>query len=195
MSLTKSAPSVSLEKKGGSLGEIKVNLNWNQGTKKGLLGSMFGPKAIDLDLCCLYEMMDGEAFGVQALGNNFGRYNGRPWIELSGDDRSGAVSDGEWLRINGDQWSNIRRVLVFAMIYEGVPNWSATDGVVRILAPNQPEIEVKLEGTGQERICAVAMFENEGGNFKITRENRYFQGAPMMGNTYRFPISWGVGRK
>jgi tellurite resistance protein TerA len=38
-----------------------------------------------------------------------------------GDDRTGSVSGGEWLHINGKQWSEIRRILVFAFIYEGSP--------------------------------------------------------------------------
>ena len=59
------------EKKG--LGEILVNLNWNnKPAKKGFLGSLFGggSKPIDLDLGCLYELKNGRKGTVQALGND-----------------------------------------------------------------------------------------------------------------------------
>ena len=196
VSLTKEKPSISLNKKGGSFGQLEINLNWNQLKKKGaFFGIGGGSKAVDLDLCCLYTLADGFSLGVQALGNKFGSFDSPPFIQLYGDDRSGAVSDGEWMRINGAQWGKIRRVLVFAMIYEGVPNWSGTDGIVTIFAPGQPDIEVRLEGTGSEPICAVAMLENNGGGLTIMRENRYFHGAPDMDRHYGFGLNWTAGKK
>ena len=175
MSLSKSSPTISLEKKGGTLGEIKINLDWNQGEpKKGLFG-LTKSGGIDLDLCCLYELADGTRLGIQALGKNFGEFERPPYIQLAGDDRTGSVRGGEWMRINGERWGEIRRVLVYAMIYEGVPNWSATDGVVTLYAPGNPEVEVRMEGTSDERLCAVTLLENDGGNLKVTRENRYFK--------------------
>ncbi|MEM8740715.1 MAG: TerD family protein [Pseudomonadota bacterium] len=197
ISLSKDKPTVSLKKgASGSLGMITINLNWNQGEPKkaGLFG-LGKPKGIDLDLCALYRLSDGRAFGVQALGNNFGSYNSAPWIELAGDDRTGAVTDGEWMRVNGDQWDKIGRVLVYAMIYEGVPNWSSTDGVVTLYTPGNPDIEVRMEGTSNERICAVALLENVGGELKVTRENRYFPNAPEMDRAFGFGLNWTSGRK
>ena len=195
VSLSKASPTISLEKKGGTLGEIKVNLNWNQGEpKKGLFG-LTKSGGIDLDLCCLFELADGKRFGIQALGENFGDFDGPPWIQLAGDDRTGSVSGGEWMRINGGRWGEIRRVLIYAMIYEGAPNWSATDGVVTLYAPGNPDVEVRMEGTSDERLCAVTLLENEGGNLKITRENRYFKSAQDMDAHYRFDLSWTKGRK
>ena len=197
ISLSKSSPTISLEKKGGTLGEITINLDWNQGEpkKKGLFGLGGKSGGIDLDLCCLFELADGQRFGVQALGNNFGNYDGPPYIELAGDDRTGAVSGGEWMRINGGKWSEIRRVLIYAMIYEGVPNWSSTDGVVTLYAPGNPDVEVRMEGTSNERMCAVVLLENDGGALKITRENRYFGGAQQMDAHYGFNLQWAAGRK
>ena len=195
ISLSKASPTISLEKKGGTLGEIKVNLNWNQGEpKKGLFG-LTKSGGIDLDLCCLYEMADGTRHGIQALGKNFGDFDNAPYIQLAGDDRTGSVSGGEWMRMNGERWSEIKRVLIYAMIYEGVPNWSSTDGVVTLYAPGNPDVEVRMEGTSDERLCAVTLLENDGGNLKITRENRYFKSAQDMDAHYRFELSWTKGRK
>jgi len=194
VSLTKASPTVSLAKRPEGLGEIKVNLNWRRGeAKRGIFGG--AAKGVDLDLCCLYELADGTRLGVQALGSNFGAYDRAPYILLDGDDRTGAKTDGEWLRLNGGKWNEIRRVLIWAMIYEGVPNWSATDGVVRLFAPGNPEIEVRLEGGGSERLCAIALLENNQGDLKITRESRYFGSAQEMDRHYGFNLNWTAGRK
>jgi tellurite resistance protein TerA len=99
------------------------------------------------------------------------------------------------MRINGGEWAKIRRIMIFAMIYEGVPNWSATDGLVTLFAPGNPDVEVRMEGTSSERLCAVALLENVGGDLRITRENRYFKGAQEMDGHYGFNLSWTAGRK
>ena len=116
---------ISLEKKVPTgLGEILINLNWNsQPIKQGFLSGLFsGGGGIDLDLGCLYELKNGRKGTVQALGNSFGSLSASPYIALDGDDRTGANSDGENLRINGNRISEIKRILVYTFIYEGVAN-------------------------------------------------------------------------
>ena len=72
--LKKKGQSINLSKKGNDVGEILVNLNWNQNSKAaksgGFLSSLFGggQKNFDLDLGCLYELNSGEKGCVQALG-------------------------------------------------------------------------------------------------------------------------------
>ncbi len=76
--LKKKGESINLSKKGRDMGEILVNLKWNQNPKAakrgGFLASLFGSgqKNFDLDLGCLYELKSGEKGCVQALGNAFG---------------------------------------------------------------------------------------------------------------------------
>ena len=91
-------------------------------TKKGFLGSLLGggSNGVDLDLGCMFEFKDGSKGIVQALGNHFGQLDRSPYIFLDGDDRTGSVSLGENLYINGKHWDQIKRVMVFAFIYEGV---------------------------------------------------------------------------
>ena len=48
-------------------GELRVNLNWNQGKSGGMFHKS---SAIDLDLGCLYELADGRKGVVQALAAN-----------------------------------------------------------------------------------------------------------------------------
>lgn len=194
ITLEKSNASVSLKKSGDSFGEIILNLNWNQGTeKRGFFG---GAKSVDLDLGVLFELRDGSKGVIQALGNCFGRYDQVPWIELSGDDRTGAVSSGETIRVNGKFFDNISRLAVFANIYDGVPNWAKTDGVVRMNIPGQPEIEVRMdEGRDNCRLCGIAVIDNIGGQLQIERHMQYYRDQKQYADTVGIFLRWTAGSK
>ena len=196
VSLTKTERTVSLKKDDGHFGRIKVNLNWNQKPKGGFFG--MGKTAIDLDLGAFIEFKSGGRTVVQALGSKFGSYNEQPFVFLKGDDRSGAATDGEWLEINGDMWEHFRRILIYAFIYEGAANWQETDGEVRVMVPNQPEVEVRMNefsGNGTDGMCAVALLENVGGEIKVSREVNFFRGHELMDRAYGWGMAWRAGRK
>lgn len=87
-----------------------------------------------------------------------------PQSPTSGDDRTGAIAAGETIRANGQYFDYIRRIDVFALIYEGAPNWREAEGVVRLNIPGQPEIEVRMDEVGsRERLCGIAVTGNVGG--------------------------------
>jgi len=191
VTLEKRGQTVSLEKRGSSFGEITVNLNWSRG-RRGL----FGGGAIDLDLGCLFELADGRKGAVQAVGRAFGSFGQAPFVALSGDDRTGDVSQGETLRINGAHWPDILRVAVFATIYAGVPNWQQTDGVVLVTMPDQPPIEVRLtEGRNDHRLCGVVLIENDGGRVRLTRIVDYMRDQRKLDETLGWGLQWVHGRK
>jgi tellurite resistance protein TerA len=192
VSLEKKGQAISLEKKGSSFGEIVINLNWSRG-KKSFFG---GGTAIDLDLGCLVEMSDGQKGVVQALGRQFGAFRDPPFIQLDGDDRTGDVSQGETMRINGAEWQWIKRVAIFANIYDGVPNWQATDGVVTVTMPDQPPIEVRMtEGRNNQRLCGVVMLENDGGKLKATRIVEYYRDQSELDRAHNWGMRWVAGSK
>jgi tellurite resistance protein TerA len=192
VSLEKPGQSISLEKRGSSFGEILINLNWSRG-RKGFFG---GGNAIDLDLGCLLEMTDGRKSVVQALGRMFGSYHDAPYIALSGDDRTGDVSAGETMKINGAHWNEIRRVAIFANIYSGVPNWGQTDGVVTVTMPDQPPIEVRMaDGRDSVRLCGVVMLENVGGSLRATRIVDYFRDQQELDKAFNWGLRWTAGSK
>jgi len=179
--------SVSLEKKSDNFGEITVNLNWNQ------TGAM---SAMDLDIGCLFELAGGRPGAVQALGKNFGDYFYAPWIELMGDDRSGNIREGETLRINGQHWPSIRRIMIFASIYDGAPNWASTDAQITIRAPGQDDIVVELdEYSRYHRVCAVASIDNIGGAVRITKHVTFHGDEEMLDHAYGFGLRWSAGSK
>lgn len=192
VTLDKPGQAVSLEKQGRDFGEIVVNLNWSRG-RPGFFG---GGTAIDLDLGCLWELADGSAGVVQALGRAFGDYDAAPFIALSGDDRTGDVAAGETLRINGAHWGEIARIMVFANIYDGVPNWRATDGVVLVTMPGQPPVEVRLaEGRDDRRVCGVMLIENDDGRLKASRVLAYVRDQQVLDERFDWGLRWVAGSK
>lgn len=215
--LEKRGDKISLDKRdSGGYGRIRINLNWNQNAPQnpsvtasqgsGFLGKLFAKPAeaaggIDLDIGCLFEMTNGAKSAVQALGNSWGAFDRPPYIHLEGDDRTGSVSSGENIFINGTHFDQIKRVLVYAFIYEGVPNWAATDGVVTIDVPGQPTVEVRLDSHSPYAMCAIAMLENHGGNLQVTKLVEYFGGQgkitahQAMDERYQFGLNWKAGRK
>ena len=198
ITLDKTRTSVSLEKKSGDFGEIRINLNWNRGSaprSTGLFASFKKSSAVDLDIGCLFELQDGRKGAVQALGNTFGAFDQPPYIHLKGDDRTGAITDGEWLHINGRHWQQIHRVLIY-FIYRGVPNWQSTDGVVTLYVPEQPPVEVRVSEEGGSRaMCAIALLENINGAVKVSRQVDFFDGHQAMDSAYHWGMRWRAGSK
>lgn len=191
---------ISLEKKAsGDYGEVVINLNWNQkpaGGGGGLFGKMLSGKGIDLDLGCMIEFSDGNKTVVQALGNSFGSYDQMPWVHLLGDDRSGALTDGEFIKINGRNWSSFKRVLVYAFIYEGTPSWDQAQARISITMPGQPELEAHLDSHDKNKtMCAIAMIDNVGNGMQVTKLVDYFQGHSNMDDAFGFGFNWKSGRK
>ncbi|MFN2518169.1 MAG: tellurium resistance protein [Jatrophihabitantaceae bacterium] len=202
VTLTKSAPTVSLTKQGSASGLLRVNLNWNARPAGQGGGGFFrkAPTALDLDLGCLYEFTDGSKGVVQALGNSF---TAKPKdvrenvIWLDGDDRSGTNAAGENLFVNLAYANRIKRIMVFALIYEGAANWAAADGVVTLHPASGPQVEVRLDETRDgARICGIAMLESSGGDLSVRREVNYLNGGQrVLDEAYGWGMNWTAGRK
>jgi tellurite resistance protein TerA len=137
---------------------------------------------------------------VQALGNSFsasprGVYERVIWLD--GDDRSGSNAAGENLFINLGFAAQIKRVLVFALIYEGAANWAAANGVVTLYPASGPEVEVRLDDPRDgARICGVALLESSGGDLSVRREVNYINGGQrLLDQAYGWGMNWTPGRK
>lgn len=208
VTLTKSAPSVSLTKQGGTSGALQVNLNWQVRKQfSGWAGKLGRPVAmhsdLDLDLCALYELTDGRKGVVQALGNAFGSLHQPPFIHLDGDDRTGAVSTGENLTVNLDHRHHFRRILVFVTIYEGARSFADLHATVTLRPQHGAPVDFSLdECTVPSTVCALALITNTGGGeLVVQREARYL--VPDRGvspqrtvdHAYGWGMNWTPGRK
>lgn len=187
---------VNLRKTGSNLGEILINLNWSQPQKRG---GFFAPtpRAIDLDLGCLFEFKNGFKGSVQALGNSFGSLTALPYISLDGDDRSGGSANGENLRVNGKMIAQIKRILVYTFIYEGAANWREANGVVTVKCPGSQEIIVRMDEYGSNLpMCAIALLENNNDEtFSVEKIVRFYQSHRFMDKDFNWGLNWVPGRK
>ena len=197
--LKKTGDKINLNKTNSPLGEILVNLNWNQkAPAKGFLASVLNASSsVDLDLGCLFELEDGHKGAVQALGNAFGDLNYEPYIALDHDDRTGAVKGGENLRINGNKITKFKRILVFAFIYEGAANWAEVDGIVTLKQQSGPDIEVRLDDHRKgKRMCAIALLENVSDEtMSVKKVVEYFNGHKEMDRAFKWGMTWSAGSK
>ncbi len=183
---------ISLQK-GGGVQPVYVNLNWEAPAKKGFLASLTG-SAPDLDLGCMFRLKNGRSGVIQPLGNYFGSQNSEPFIYLDKDDRSGAAQDGENLTIFRPD--EIELVMIFALIYEGAPDFTSVGGRVTLKDQSGNEITIRLgapeRGLG---FCAVATVRSVGGHIEITKEEQYFKGHMEADQRFGFGFNWKAGSK
>jgi tellurite resistance protein TerA len=177
-------------------GEIIINLNWSKQGKTEKSGGFFGAFKklvssgdIDLDLGCFYELrngtksvIDGIQFahgrgGAKNQLSNQGRYTGQPWVWHSGDDRSGA-GDGENILLNPSGIADLKRLVIYCFIYQGVARWSETNAIASIKVPGNPEIVVEMgQQSSSMMMCALAEINFEGTDGIIVKKLVTFHGG------------------
>lgn len=159
---------INLEKPSGKplTGEIIINLDWNKG---GFFKNLFG-NAVDLDLGCFYELRDGKKMLIDGLQFSHGRggdrhhqtrqgcYDRPPYIWHQGDDRRGGL--GETILVNPNGVSQIKRIIVYTFIYEGVAKWSETNAVVKVKVPGCDDVVVEMgQKYSNKKFCAIAQLD------------------------------------
>jgi tellurite resistance protein TerA len=201
ITLTKQAPSVSLTKQGSTSGAMRVNLNWSMRgmEKRGLFGKRKAQLPdLDLDLCALWQLTDGRKGIVHPINNNFGSFTEPPYILLDRDDRTGAVAEGENLTINLDHAADLKRILIFANIYDGAETFAGLDAVATLFPQQGPPIEMRLDECNvNSRLVAVALIENVDGELLVRREARYIVLTPParwphenLDQAYGWGLTW-----
>ncbi|OKJ68536.1 TerD family protein [Streptomyces sp. CB02460] len=206
ITLTKTAPSVSLTKQGATSGAMRVNLSWSARTApRGWMNK--GRDAVrledvDLDLSCLWELRNGASGIVHPINNQFGSYHEPPYVQLDHDDRTGGSDEGENLTINLDHTSEIKRLLVFVAVYSGASSFAGLHGVATLYPPAGPPIEVQLdECTVPAPVAAIALIENIDGELIVRREAKYIILPPgvfkqqAVDLAYDWGLSWQSASK
>ena len=143
------------------------------------------------------DLKNGDKGTVQALGNKFGSISMPPYISLDGDDRTGESAEGENLRIEGNQISNIKRVLVYTFIYDGVANWRDADAIVTITSKNSEDLIIKPDSfDSQYTMFAIALIENVNDEaFSIEKIAQYYRNHIELDRAFHWGLNWRPGRK
>ncbi|WP_393063113.1 TerD family protein [Streptomyces sp. LN549] len=198
ITLTKTAPSVSLTKQGATSGGMRVNLSWSaRRPPRGWMRK--GAEAVrledvDLDLSCLWELQNGATGIVHPINNQFGSFDQPPYVQLDQDDRTGTSDTGENLMINLDFAAEIKRLLVFVVIYAGASSFAGLHGVATLYPPVGPPIEVQLdECTVPSQVAAIALIENIGGELIVRREAKYLLPPPGIFKQQAADLEYGWG--
>ncbi|WP_063052889.1 TerD family protein [Nocardia arthritidis] len=196
LSLTKECPSVSLTAHGATAGIMRVNLNW--ASPQGASG------AVDLDLCCFWELADGRKGDIRSVGDS-GSLERPPFIRLDADDRSGASAAGENLEIDLGHGADFRRILLFATLYDGAADFRGIGATATLYPAAAPPIELSVDGcTDGSRDVVLALIENTGTELVVRREGRFVPpppnrprwGVTEVDKAYAWGLDWvrGTGK-
>lgn len=200
--LGKRGDSLSVSPPDGGFGDILLAAAWDNRKvqKKGFLNKFLKISAdlnIDLDLGCLYELQDGNRGAIQAFGQQFGNYNGLPYMALSGDERTGnKAGDDELIHLNGKMWPKFKRLLLYVYIYQGAQDWAQVKPQIHIRVPEQKPMIVTLASHHKDLgICAIAGLENVRDGIRVTNYTEYFPGHAEMDRAFGFGLEWDEGTK
>jgi len=189
------------------MGTFEIGAAWDnvepKAQKKGLLAGLLGgkkqskPKGVDLDIGCLYELNSGERGAIQAFGERYGAFNEPPYLHLSGDERTGdAEGYDETIKVNGEKWNEIKRVVVYLYIYGGAKSWECVRPQIQLRVPSEKPMVVTLQAKRQElALCAVAGLENVRGGIRMTNYLEYFPGHAELDRAFGFGLNWADGQK
>ena len=201
---------IDLSKKHDSLTqEININLNWSKVTKKGMFGNIFGGSAdVDLDLGCFYELNSGEKNVIDGLQfakglggpkdkhTRQGRYTAAPWICHTGDDRGAAAGSGENIIVNPQGMRDLKRIVIYCFIYNGVANWQETNAVVTVNVPGIADIEVQMGKLASfHNFCAIAEIQLSSNTISVKKLVTFHPGHGECDKTYKWGLKWGAGSK
>lgn len=186
-------------------GEIVINLDWDKG---GFLKNLFG-NAIDLDLGCFYELRNGQKMLIDGLQFSHGRggdrhhvtrqgcYDKAPYIWHQGDDRGGGSSSGETVFVNPIGVNDIKRIIVYTFIYEGVAKWSETNAVVKVKVPGSEDVIVEMgQQVSPKKFCAIAQLDFGGDNsITVKKLVTFHEGHSDCDRTYNWGFNYSPGSK
>ena len=190
---------INLEKPSGRplKGEIVINLDWDKG---GFFKNLFG-NAIDLDLGCFYEMLiDGLQFSHGRGGDRHhitrqGCYDQAPYIWHQGDVRDGG--SGETIIVNPNGVNQIKRIIVYTFIYEGVAKWSETNAVVKVKVPGNDDIIVEMgQQSSNKRFCAIAQLDfGTDNSITVKKLVTFHDGHRECDKVYGWGFNYSPGSK
>lgn len=126
-----------------------------------------------------------------------GCYTQRPWVWHTGDDRSGTSAEGENILVNSDGIKELKRIVVYCSIYEGVARWAETNAVVTIKVSDNPDVVVEMgKQTDARKFCAIADITFDGnGGMTVKKLVSFHNNHEECDHAYSWGMKWSVGKK
>ena len=108
-------------------------------------------------------------------------------VRISADD----------LMPDGNRIAEIRRVLVYTFIYEGVANWQQADATVTIRYPGAEDLIVKMDSFNSSDImCGLVLLENVNNEtFSVEKIVQFYKGHEALDQAFHWGMRWKAGRK
>jgi uncharacterized protein involved in tellurium resistance len=204
-----------IKKKGGAASDgIVINLNWKTsadldlgcfyelreggGGGGGFLGGLLGGGSNVKTKSVIDGLQFANNGGPRNRVTRQGCFTQKPWVWHQGDDRTGSASQsGEFLHINPQGYGDLKRVHVYAFIYEGAARWDQTDGVVEIKVPGNPDVIVQMgKQTSRQMFCVVATIDFVGSDeIRVTKQVSFHDGHADADRGYAWGMRWQAGRK
>ena len=110
-------------------------------------------------------------------------------------------TEGENVFVNTRGLDEIRRIHVYAMIYDGVPQWNQTDAVVTVSIPGHQTIRVALgDAASREMMSVIASIERTGTQtggtgLRVSRLATFHNGHAAADRAYGWGMRWQRGSK
>ena len=107
------------------------------------------------------------------------------------------MTTGENLRIDGNQISFFKRILVYTFIYEGAANWQQADATVTIKYPGAEDLIVKMDSyNSNDVMCGLVLLENVNDEtFSVEKIVQFYPGHPQLDAAFHWGLQWRAGRK
>lgn len=171
------------------LGALTAKLAWT--SQCGGLGGR--PRALDLTFGCLYELKDGRRGAVQPLDGK-GNFDGPPYVQLLEAEAGGAGGTRK-LRLNGEQWPQMKRLILYAYIADGAPSWASAVLGLEIAATNRPPLMLEMrEGIDGCGLVALLKLENKDDDVVFTRIARFMISHQELDRDFGWGLSWKIRR-
>jgi len=163
-------------------GQVQGNFCWHQ--------PVATRAQVKVGLGCLWELQDGKKGQLESTSNP-GNTNGPPYVTLAGDIQKSGTQCHARMTVNGNEWPNIKRLLLYAMIHEGPVEWDALDAQFVLRATEQPAVSVTLASTGKTgSIAPLLLLENRSDQMRLTYPGNYYESHHALDAAFGFQLRW-----
>ncbi len=175
-------------------GPVDIRLTWTEGEahQRNLADRLVGRDSmvgIDLDLGAFVELANGLKGVVQPLGQAFGAYDQVPFIQVAQTADRGNQG-GEALRLNGSQLAQFRRLVIFACVPQGHPDWVSAQASC-LIASGPQGLQIALDNAqNRHPLCVIATAEPDGQRLRVTKATSYHASHVDADRAYGVGLQW-----